>query len=129
MKMFKKISLTILIIGYLYAGTNHFREPASYIRIIPPYIPYPKLMNLLAGIFEILFGLLLIPKTTRPLAAWGILLMLAAFLPVHIQMIIDAPLKLGTFTVTPLITWIRLFLQPVLMLWAWWYTKPDNVTS
>jgi uncharacterized membrane protein len=129
MKMFKKISLTILIIGYLYAGTNHFREPASYIRIIPPYIPYPKLMNLLAGIFEILFGLLLTPKTTRPLAAWGILLMLAAFLPVHIQMIIDAPLKLGTFTVTPLITWIRLFLQPVLMLWAWWYTKPDNVTS
>jgi uncharacterized membrane protein len=129
MKMLKKISLTILIIGYLYAGTNHFREPASYIRIIPPYIPYPKLMNLLAGIFEILFGLLLIPKTTRPLAAWGILLMLAAFLPVHIQMIIDAPLKLGTFTVTPLITWIRLFLQPVLMLWAWWYTKPDNVTS
>jgi uncharacterized membrane protein len=129
MKMLKKISLTILIIGYLYAGVNHFREPASYIRIIPPYIPYPKLMNLLAGIFEILFGLSLIPKTTRPLAAWGILLMLAAFLPVHIQMIIDAPLKLGTLTVTPLIAWMRLFLQPGLMWWAWWYTKPDNVTS
>jgi uncharacterized membrane protein len=125
MKLIKKVSLGVLFLGYFYAGINHFKNPASYIRIIPHYIPWPELVNSLAGIFEILFGLLLLPKITRPYAAWGIILMLTAFLPVHIQMVTDAPLKLGALTVTPLIAWLRLALQPVLMLWVWWYTKPE----
>lgn len=122
--------LVILILGYLYGGINHFVNPVSYVRIIPAYIPYPNLMNILAGATEIAFSLLLIFYRTRPLAAWGIILMLGAFLPVHIQMVIGAPLKVGSLTVTPLIAWARLLLQPVLMLWAWWYTKPFKfVTS
>ena len=122
--MFKKISLAVLIIFYLIAGFNHFHAPASYYRIIPHYIPYPVLINILAGCFELLFGILLIFPKTRAIAAWGIILMLIAFLPVHIGMIGDAPLKLGNFTVTPFIAWVRLVvLQPLLILWAWWYAK------
>ena len=124
MKLLKKIGLFVLVAGYLLAGANHFRSPDSYIHIIPHYIPLPKLMNLLAGIFEILFGLLLIFKVTRFWAAWGIILMLIAFLPVHIDMVLHAPFQLGSLYVTPLIAWIRLVvLQPLLILWAWWYTK------
>ncbi|HZX57438.1 MAG TPA: MauE/DoxX family redox-associated membrane protein [Mucilaginibacter sp.] len=122
--MFKKISLVVLIIFYLVAGINHFRNPNSYYRIIPPYIPYPILVNILAGCFELLFALGLIFSKARRFAAWGIILMLLAFLPVHISMIGDAPLKLGNLLVTPLIAWIRLVaLQPFLILWVWWYTK------
>jgi uncharacterized membrane protein len=106
------------------AGINHFRNPESYYRIIPYYLPYPILLNALAGCFELLFGIMLIFPKTRPLAAWGIILMLIAFLPVHISMIGNAPLKLGDLTVTPLLAWIRLMiLQPLLILWAWWYVK------
>ena len=126
MRLLKKVMLVILVIGYLVAGANHFRAPESYIRIIPPYIPLAKLMNILAGISEILFGLLLIFKQTRILAAWGIILMLIAFFPVHIDMVIRAPFQLGGLYVTPLIAWMRLVvLQPLLILWAWWYTKKD----
>lgn len=123
MSLTKKISLWVLIIGYLLAGINHFVHPAGYLSIIPSYIPFPKLMNALAGGFEMLFALLLMYAKTRPFAAWGIVLMLTAFLPVHIQMVIDAPLIVGKIYVTPLIAWIRLFLQPVLMLWAAWHIK------
>jgi hypothetical protein len=50
--------------------------------------------------------------------------MLIAFLPVHIQMVRDAPFLLGNLHVSPLIAWIRLVvLQPLLILWAWWYTR------
>jgi uncharacterized membrane protein len=120
----KKIGLIILIIFYLVAGTNHFYNPASYYRLIPPYIPWPQTANLLAGFFELLFAIMLILKKTRTLAAWGIILMLFAFLPVHISMIGNAPLKLGNLTVTPLIAWVRLVvLQPLLIFWAWWYTN------
>ncbi|TSJ44177.1 DoxX family protein [Mucilaginibacter corticis] len=127
--MIKKASLLILIIGYLYTGINHFRNPASYIRIIPHYIPFPIFVNYLSGVIEICFGLLLAFKNTRTYATLGICLMLIAFLPVHIQMIIDAPFTLGTFTVTPLVAWLRLLLQPLLILWAWWYVKTERVTT
>lgn len=123
MTVTKKISLTVLIIAYIAAGINHFRVPEFYIAIIPQYIPYPQLMNAIAGIFEIIFGLGLAFKITRKYAVWGIVLMLAAFLPVHISMITDAPFKVGGTTVVPLLAWLRLALQPVLMVWAWWHTS------
>ncbi|SRR5260221_8135802 len=122
----KKVSLIILICFYLVAGANHFRDTESYLKIIPNYLPYPKVLDILAGFFEILFALLLIFYKTRSLAAWGIMLMLIAFLPVHINMIGDAPLHLRRVVVTPLIAWIRLIiLQPLLILWAWWYRLVD----
>src|SRR5476651_1171170 len=100
MTLTKKISLITLIAGYCLAGVNHFWHPDGYIHIIPPYIPYPKLMNILAGGFEALFGLMLMLPGTRRLAALAIILMLVAFMPVHVQMVIDAPFMLGTLRVT-----------------------------
>lgn len=129
MSKLKKISLGILVIGYLLAGANHFYNPVSYLRIIPPYIPFPRIINIVAGFFEIVLAVMMVFEKTRRLAAGAIILMLLAFLPVHIKMVADAPLLLGGSTlVTPLLAWIRLIiLQPLLILWAWWYTKPENI--
>ncbi|WP_238989308.1 DoxX family protein [Mucilaginibacter terrigena] len=111
------------MLGYLAAGANHFYNPQSYYRIIPSYLPFPVVLNALAGFFEILFALMLIRPKTRKVASWGIVLLLIAFLPVHITMLTDAPLKVGNLLVTPTIAWARLLLQPVLILWAWWHAK------
>jgi uncharacterized membrane protein len=124
MSTFKKISLTVLIIGYIGAGINHFRIPAFYIGIIPKYLPYPEILNILAGIFEILFALMMIYKPTRIIAAWGIVLMLIAFLPVHIDMLSGHTMLNGK-PVLPVWAWVRVFFQPVLIAWAWWYTKEE----
>ena len=127
MHKLKKISLVIMVIGYGAAGLNHFRNPASYIKIIPPYFPHPEILNIAAGIFEIGFAVMLLFGRSRRLAAWGIILMLIAFLPVHIKMVIDAPFMLGDLKVTPFIAWLRLvLLQPLLILWAWWYTRIEK---
>lgn len=119
MHTLKKISLIILVIGYIAAGINHFRVPAFYTGIIPSYIPCPIIVNLVAGTFEILFGLLLIFPKTRHIAAWGIILMLIAFLPVHIAML-GGHTKAGAVIVAPVLAWARLAFQPVLILWVWW---------
>ncbi|WP_183578485.1 DoxX family membrane protein [Mucilaginibacter sp. X5P1] len=118
----KKISLILLIIGYIAAGINHFRIPAFYISIIPAYLPYPQILNTLAGLFEIAFGLMLIFRPTRKIAAWGIVLMLIAFLPVHIDMLYGHT-QVGATQVKPVWVWMRLFFQPVLILCAWWHTR------
>lgn len=123
MRKLKMISLVILVLFYFVAGLNHFRNPASYIKIIPPYLPLPHILNYLAGLCEMGFAILLIFPKARVFAAWGIILMLIAFLPVHVSMIGNAPLQLGNLRVTPLLAWVRLLLfQPLLVLWAWWYT-------
>jgi len=127
MRLLKHLSLILLIIGYSLAGINHFRDPDSYYHIMPGYLPFPVLLNILAGVFEILFALMLIARQTRPWAACGIILMLAAFLPIHMTMIADAPIKLGNITVTPLIAWLRLLLQPVLIIWAWWHVETKKL--
>lgn len=120
----KKISLILLVIGYLVAGANHFRAPETYYTMIPAYMPFPKFLNLTAGFFELLFAILPIFRQTRPLAAWGIIGLLILFTPVHVDMVLHAPLYLEKLYVTPLIAWLRLVVfQPLLILWAWWYTR------
>ncbi len=128
MSTIKKISLVLLIIGYTAAGMNHFRIPSFYIGIIPAYMPYPYILNILAGIFEILFGLMLIFPKTRKLGAWGIIFLLIIFIPVHTAML-SGHTNLNGGTVRPVWAWVRLFFQPVLIMWAWWYTRGEVVDS
>ncbi|RYY27521.1 MAG: DoxX family membrane protein [Sphingobacteriaceae bacterium] len=123
MSNLKKVSLILLILLYVVAGINHFRSAAAYISIIPPYFPFPKLLNILAGCFELLFGLMLIFKKTRTYAVYGIIFLLIIFTTVHIYMIQLTPFKLGSFTVSKTVAWIRLPLQLVLIAWAYWHRK------
>ncbi|MDT3404637.1 DoxX family protein [Mucilaginibacter terrae] len=119
--MLKKISLVILIIAYVAAGINHFIHPDGYIDIIPYYLPYPNILNYVAGACEVAFGLMLIFPQSRNLGLTLLIIMLAAFLPVHIAMVQAAPTRVNGYLITPLIAWLRLFLQPLLMMWLAWH--------
>ncbi|MCJ8209449.1 DoxX family protein [Mucilaginibacter sp. RS28] len=122
----KLFSLCFMFIFYLLAGLNHFIHPDAYLQIIPRYIPLRPIANEVAGAAEIIFAVMLLFRSTRRLGGILIMLMLVAFLPVHIQMLLEAPIKLASFVVTPLIAWVRLLFQPVLILWAWWATKSSD---
>jgi uncharacterized membrane protein len=122
MPSIKKVSLAILIVFYILAGINHFRVPEFYISIIPGYLPHPILLNIVAGTCELLFGLLLIFPKTRKYSCYGIMMMLMAFLPVHIAML-SGYTRAGSMTVTPVWAWVRLLFQPLLIWWAWWHRK------
>jgi uncharacterized membrane protein len=106
---------------YIGAGLNHFINPRIYIRIIPPYLPAPHLINYASGISEILLGILLLVEMTRHLAALGIIVMLVLFMLVHIYML-QQSLRQDHYLIAPTIAWLRLLLQPVLIAWAYWHT-------
>jgi uncharacterized membrane protein len=124
-KIIKQILFFFLIVFYLFAGYNHFATPSFYIPIIPPYLAtWAKEINIVSGIAEILLALLLIPKTTRPFAVKGIIIMLIAFIPSHIYFIQKGSFTLGSITITPTLSYIRLLVgQPILILWVWWSSK------
>jgi len=105
---------------FLVAGANHFLNPAFYWPMMPPYIPYPRLMVALSGVAEMALGALLFWAQARSLAAWGIVLMLTVFFTVHVYMLQESG---GKFASLPL--WLlvaRIPLQFLLIWWAWVYT-------
>ena len=124
-KIVKQILFFFLIVFYLFAGYNHFATPSFYLPIIPPYLAsWAKEINIVSGVAEIILALLLIPKTTRSLAVKGIIIMLIAFIPSHIYFIQKGNFTLGSFTITPLLSNLRLLVgQPILILWVWWSSK------
>jgi len=109
-----------MIVFYLVAGINHFRNPAGYYSIIPDYLPNPYLINIVSGIAEIILATLLIFRSTRKIAAYAIIIMLVAFIPAHIEMIQKGWCMSPGYCLPAWATWIRLFLlQFLLMWWAW----------
>ncbi len=118
--MIKKTSLSIMVLFYFGAGINHFIKPVSYYKLIPAYLPDPIAINIVSGAAEILFAVMLVFSKTREMAAYGIVLLLIAFMPAHIQMIQDGFCLDNGYCLPEWVTWIRLFpLQFLLMWWAW----------
>ena len=105
---------------YIGAGIMHFIKPEVYLRIMPRYLPFHKPLVLLSGMAEILLGFGLFFKSTKDLALYGIIAMLAVFLLVHFYMLSGEKASAG-FPKWLLI--LRLPLQFALMYWAFSYLK------
>ncbi len=109
---------------YVLAGINHFWKPTTYYALIPPYLPFPQLINTVSGAAEIIFGLLLLFPATRKTGAYGIMALLILFTLTHIYMIQMGGCMGASPCIPMWILWLRLFpLQPLLILWAWWHRK------
>lgn len=105
------------------AGANHFVNPQAYLGLVPPYIIEPVAGNFLAGIAEVLLGLLCLHPATRRLGAWGVFGLFVALVPAHIYFIQMGHCA-GSFCVPPWVGWARLLVgQPLLMLWAWYAAR------
>jgi uncharacterized membrane protein len=108
-------SLYVLAALFVGAGLLHFLHPAPYLRIMPPWLPAPRLLVLLSGAAEVAGGLGLLLPATRRAAAWGLLALLVAVFPANVYMLqIHEQLHLPAWAL-----WVRLPLQPLLMWWVW----------
>lgn len=117
---FKKISLYLMAIFYVVAGINHFLATDLYLQIMPPYLPFHLELVYLSGVIEIALGLLILIKSIRKWAAWGIILLLIAIFPANIYHLTSG----GAGFDTPIwVLWVRLPFQLLFILWAYWYTK------
>ena len=116
-----KLILTFLFGAILIiAGINHFIKPEMYAPFIPDFLPNVA-VNYLTGIAEIVVGFgIFIPKF-RSLATLGILIMMLVFLPLHILDVFKENPAIGSHRVAI----IRLPIQFVLILWAWFINKKN----
>jgi uncharacterized membrane protein len=118
----RTISKYLLALFMVGAGTLHFINPDFYLKIVPPYLPLHLELVYLSGFCEIALGLLLLVPRFSRFAAWGIIALLIAVFPANIyvyqhQEILHAP---------PILHLMRLPLQGVFILWAYWHTRRER---
>ena len=121
-KIISKFVLAIFLIG---AGITHFLNPAFFLRIMPPYLPLHKELVLVSGIFEVLLGVLLLVPASSRWDAWGMVAWLIAVFPANLYVFQHQEL----IPASPLVHLLRLPLQGVFILWAYWYARPVNIAD
>ena len=123
----KTIALWLLSASLCFAGFSHLLRPEFFVAIVPPGLPNPEWLNVLSGLAEIVLGVYLLEPRTRVFAAWGIIALLVAVFPANVYVATqNVGLPEGTPGTGPgALHYARLPLQAFLVVWAWWYTRPD----
>jgi uncharacterized membrane protein len=110
------MSLYAQAILYAAAGVGHFWAEAAFLKVMPPWVPWKKATNRIAGALEPCLALALLwPPLRRP-ALVGIMVLLVLVFPVHLHMLSDREASLGWPRWT---LWLRLPVQGLLFLWAY----------
>jgi uncharacterized membrane protein len=120
MRKLKIILQYLLCVFFVAAGLNHFINPAFYLKIMPPYLPWHHFLNYLSGFLEIVLGVLLLAPAFTRVAAWGLIALLIAVFPANIHMALNPQLYPD---ISPTALWLRLPLQGVFIAWAYLYTS------
>jgi uncharacterized membrane protein len=121
MKIIKTFSRYVFAIFFVGGGFLHFAVPDLYIKIMPPYLPWHLTLVYVSGVAEILLGAMLMFSDLQRLAAWGLILLLIAVFPANIYLYQHQDLAPN---ISPLLQLLRLPAQGLLILWAFWHTRP-----
>ncbi len=114
------IARILFALIFLVAGPLHFVYTPVYMRTMPAYLPAPRLLVQVSGVFEFLGGLGLLYPPTRRFAAWGLVALLIAVEPANVQMALD---HARWRSLPEWALWLRVPLQLPLIWWAWLYTR------
>jgi uncharacterized membrane protein len=122
-----RAALAFVFLWFFLGGIAHFVFTDAEMRIVPPYIPWPRGAVLVSGVFELLGAVGLLWPPTRRAAAWGLFALTLAVTPAHLYML-QQP---GLFPSVPY--WalvLRLPLQAALLaLIAWIASRPADSSS
>lgn len=114
----------ILAVFFVVAGANHFRAPATYLGMIPPWLPWPEGLNAISGACEILGGAGILLPRTRMAAGWGLISLLVAVFPANLHVALMGRMPGFDYSATAL--WLRLPFQAVFVAWVAWVAIAEN---
>ena len=124
LKYIKYLSIIVMSIFYINVGIMHFTDSDWFLHIIPPFLSLIGLeLVYISGVFEILFGIMLLIPQTRKIAAYGLILLLIAVYPANIYLAFyEKPQKLIEISAFAA-SWVRLPIQFIFLGLAYWHSK------
>ncbi len=115
-KRSQAISRVVLAVFFIAAGINHFLHPLPYLAMMPPWLPAPERLNIIAGGAEILGGAGVLLRSVRAAAAWGLIALLVAVFPANLQVALHG---WPGVAIPAWVLWLRLPFQPLLIWWVY----------
>jgi len=106
----RQAGIWLVGIFFIVAGAIHFVSPASYLAMMPPWLPLPGLLVAVSGVAEIAGGLGVLIGRFRRRAAWGLILLLVAVFPANVHVALHGWPGTGF---PPWVLWLRLPFQGV----------------
>ena len=120
----KTILCWLLGVFYAAAGVMHFIKPDAYLPMMPPYLPLHLELIYLSGVAEIVGGVgVLLPRWRSAAGLWVIAVLIAVF-PANLHMALNWISPPG-LEASQTALWLRLPMQGVFIIWAWWATRPE----
>jgi uncharacterized membrane protein len=83
----RRLGLGFVFLWFFIGGIAHFAATTTEMRIVPPYIPWPRLAVLVSGVFELMGAAGLLNRPTRRAAGIGLFMLTIAVTPAHIYML------------------------------------------
>ena len=118
----KYILIIISSIFYVLVGIKHFIDPNFFLAIVPPYLPYHLELVYISGLFEILFGVMILIPKYRYWGSVGLILLLIAVFPANIYLFQSKEAQKAIGATQEIATW-RLPVQGILIWVAYWIRK------
>ena len=118
----KYILIIISSIFYVLVGIKHFIDPNFFLAIVPPYLPYHLELVYISGLFEILFGIMILFPKYRYWGSVGLILLLIAVFPANIYLFQSVEAQKAIGATQEIATW-RLPVQGIFILVAYWIRK------
>ena len=120
-RRWKLAGLAFVFVWFLLGGIAHFVATDAEVRIMPPYVPWPRDIVLASGALELLGAAGLLWRPTRRSAGLGLFALTVAVTPVHIYMLQRPEL----FDVPYWALVLRLLLQVALLALIAWSSTAD----
>lgn len=111
-----RAALAVVFLWFAVGGAAHFLFTEAQMRIVPPWVPWPRAAVLATGVLELLGAAGLLLRPTRRAAAWGLFALTLAVTPANVYMLQQA----SAFPAVPV--WalvLRLPLQLALLAVIW----------
>ena len=122
----RRVGLAIVFLWFLIGGIAHFALTETEMRIVPPWVPWPRAAVLVSGVFELLGAAGLLWQPTRRAAGWGLFALTLAVTPAHFYML-QRPELFPSVPYWALL--VRLPLQVALLALIVWSTKHPKPRS
>jgi len=119
-RLAKRVGLAVVFLWFFIGGIAHFAATDLEMKIVPPYIPWPRAAVLVSGVFELIGAAGLLSRSSRRMAGLLLFAVTIAVTPVHIHMLQRSEL----FDVPYWALVMRLPLQAALLALIVWSTTP-----
>lgn len=121
-KTLRRIGLGIVFLWFSVGGVAHFVATDLEMRIVPPYIPWPRAAVIVSGVFELMGAAGLVVGSTRRAAGIGLFALTLLVTPAHFYMLQHPEL----FEVPYWALLLRLPVQVALLWLIAWSTRADR---